>query len=335
MMAFSADALAGLGRWLGGILGVDIVDLRASKLGGGAIQDNWLIEALVAGQPRAFVLRRDAAATIAASRSRKDEFALIAAAHAAGVTVPTPIGFCDDAAVIGGPFALMGKVDGVGFGPRIVKDRSLGGEREALVERLGTELAGIHAIALPAALSASLGNKPADPALAVIAALRQALDAMGAERPGLEWSLRWAERHAPAPECVVLAHRDFRTGNIMVDQRGLTAILDWEFAGWSDPMEDVGWFCARCWRFSRPDLEAGGLGSRAAFYRGYEAGGGLIDDARVRYWEVVAHLRWAVIALQQGERHASGREPSLEHALTGRIAAELDYAALRMTAPAR
>jgi hypothetical protein len=55
----------------------------------------------------------------------------------------------------------------------------------------------------------------------------------------------------------------------------------------------------------------------------------------VRYWEVMAHLRWAVIALQQGERHASGREPSLEHALTARIAAELELAVLNMTAPAQ
>jgi hypothetical protein len=48
----------------------------------------------------------------------------------------------------------------------------------------------------------------------------------------------------------------------------------------------------------------------------------------------MAHIRWAVIALQQGERHASGREFSLEHALTGRMAAELELAVLRMTAPA-
>jgi hypothetical protein len=54
----------------------------------------------------------------------------------------------------------------------------------------------------------------------------------------------------------------------------------------------------------------------------------------VRYWETVAHLRWAVIALLQGWRHASGAEPSLALALTGRIADELEYDILRMTAPA-
>ncbi len=45
---------------------------------------------------------------------------------------------------------------------------------------------------------------------------------------------------------------------------GLTAVLDWEFAAWGDPMLDLGWLCTECWRCSRKDLEAGGIGSRAA-----------------------------------------------------------------------
>jgi hypothetical protein len=48
----------------------------------------------------------------------------------------------------------------------------------------------------------------------------------------------------------------------------------------------------------------------------------------------VAHLRWAVTALEQADRHVSGRETSLEHVMTGRIAAELEYAALALTGPA-
>lgn len=164
--------------------------------------------------------------------------------------------------------------------------------------------------------------------------LRATLDRLGAARPALEWGLRWAELEAPPCPVPTLVHGDFCTGNYLVDADGLTTILDWEFAGWGDPMSDLGWFCAECWRFGRNELEAGGVALRAAFYRGYEAEGRIrVDDDAVRYWEVVAHLRWAVIALEQGERHTSGREPSLELALTGRIAPELELAALRATAP--
>ena len=59
----------------------------------------------------------------------------------------------------------------------------------------------------------------------------------------------------------------------------------------------------------------------------------LVDRARMHYWEAMAHARWAVIALQQGERHISGAEPSLDLALTGRRIAELEWELLRMTQP--
>jgi hypothetical protein len=47
----------------------------------------------------------------------------------------------------------------------------------------------------------------------------------------------------------------------------------------------------------------------------------------------MAHARWAVVALQQGERHVSGEEPSLGLALTGRRIAELEYELLESTRP--
>ncbi|RMD62663.1 MAG: phosphotransferase family protein, partial [Alphaproteobacteria bacterium] len=166
---------------------------------------------------------------------------------------------------------------------------------------------------------------------------RRYLDALGVPHPALEWGLRWCEVHAPDPDEVVLVHQDFRTGNYMVDEHGLSAILDWEFSGWGDPMSDIGWFCARCWRFGNETLEAGGIAPRAPFYRGYERQSGRrIDPVRVAYWEVMAHIRWAVIALQQGARTTAGGEASLELALTGRIyPPQLELEVLAMTPPAR
>ena len=97
-------------------------------------------------------------------------------------------------------------------------------------------------------------------------------------------------------------------------------MLDWEFAGFGDPLEDLGWMLGRYWRFGAYDREAGGIGSREALFSGYEAeAGGAVDRGAVAYWEVMATVRWAVIALMQAARHFEGHEASLELALTAHV----------------
>lgn len=339
-MLLEEPARAALAAWIAARAGVsDCLIQEARPLSGGAIQENWLLEVELLDGPGSghdeYVLRADAPSGVAVSHSRAQEFALLQAARAAGVTAPEPLWLAGEEGPLGRPFYLMRKAEGVGLGAKVVRDQALGGDRAALADRLGRELARIHSIRPPRPDLDFLGEPPTDPAAAFVRTFRRHLDALGLPRPGLEWGLRWLERQAPPPpEKVTLVHNDFRTGNYLVDAQGLTAVLDWEFAGWGDPETDIGWFCADCWRFSRPDLEAGGIAARADFYRGYETESGReIDDERVRYWEVAAHLRWGVIALQQGQRHWSGAERSLELALTGRIAAELELSLLRMTAP--
>lgn len=335
----TADPGAAIARFLTGAFGARSASVtRLAKLGGGAIQENWAVDATVQGGPRngalALVLRTDSPSGVAVSHDRAREFAILSAAHAAGVTVPEPIALCTDAKVLGKPFSLMRRIAGTAAGHIIARDDKWRGDRDALAARLGRELAKLHRIAPPRADLAFLPVPQPTPALAAIAAYRAWLDTYRDPRPALEWGLAWLAERAPRTEQVVLCHRDFRTGNYMVDDVGLTGILDWEFAGWSDPDEDIGWFCAKCWRFGQNAREAGGIAPRTAFVRGYEAESGrAVDAARVTYWEVMAHARWAVIALQQGERHVSGAEPSLDLALTGRRIAELEWELLRMTRP--
>ncbi len=292
-------------------------------LSGGAIQQNWALD--VSGG-RSWVLRTDNAATLAVSHGRAEEFALLRAAFAAGVAVPEPLFLCEDAAVTGAPFFVMRRVTGTAVAHRVVRSETLGGGREACVRALGRELARIHSITPPRGDLAFLGEPPADPCRAFVAEQRAALDRQRIPRPVLEWGLRHLERTAPPPVPAVLVHNDFRTGNIMLDERGVTAVLDWEFAVWSDPHADLGWLCAKCWRFGNDAQEAGGIGPRAALYEGY----GAVDDARVRWWELAAHVRWASIAVDQAERHISGVERNLELALTGHMVPGLEWEILRM-----
>lgn len=309
---------------------VEITDLR--RLPGGSIQENWLLDISVADGEWAgdheLVLRLDAASSVAASHGRAEEFLLLKEAHRAGVTVPTPCLSVAGGAILGRPFHVMHRVTGEAAGHRLVKQ----GPMEALVRELGQELARIHSITPPHEALSFLAVPDGSPALDAVARYRRYLDDLGAARPALEWGLRWLERNAPGKSEIVLCHRDFRTGNYMVEDGRLTGILDWEFAGWGEPEEDIAWFCAKCWRFGAVDLEAGGIAPREPFTEAYEeASGRTLDASRVAYWEVMAHVRWAVIACQQAARHLSGLEESLELALTQHVVPELELEVLRLT----
>ena len=337
MGVIDGDARARLQDFLSNAAESPVEITALERLSGGAIQDNWLLDITVADGDWAgdlqLVLRMDAPSSVAASHTRAQEFALLKQAHKAGVTVPTPCLLGDDDRILGGPFFIMHRVPGTAAGHKLVK-RPV---NEALAAELGTQLARIHTIKPKDKSLRFLTRAKLTPALRAVADYRCYLDDLGASRPALEWGLRWLEVNAPERGAPVLCHRDYRTGNYMVsdDVSGggaLTGILDWEFAGWGEPEEDIGWFCAKCWRFGADGREAGGIAPREPFYKAYEnESGRWIDEGKVAYWEAMAHVRWAVIAYQQAHRHVSGEEESLELALTAHVVPELELEVLKLT----
>ncbi|TQV79236.1 phosphotransferase family protein [Denitrobaculum tricleocarpae] len=346
------DPASGLRDFIAQNLGRDDVRLLScTRLEGGAVQENWRIVVSLgestgskdntAAQTEHYVLRTSAKTCLPDSRPKAEEFALLRTAWNAGVLVPEPLWLCTTPEVIGADFFLCRDVPGTALGHQVMELNQPERGNPSLVEQLGQQLAKIHSIkALPADLSflEPSGESPAENA---VRHWRQELAELVETRTALEWGLQWCADHLPAPpEEPCLLHGDFRTGNYMVDPEAapsgrLQAILDWEFAQWGDPMSDIGWFCAACWRFDRPDLEAGGVGTRSAFYRAYEqASGRQVNSESVRFWEVLAHVRWAVIACQQGQRFFEGGESSLDLGLTGRLRpAQIERHLLEMIAP--
>ena len=321
---------ARLTRFLAASSGADTVEITGLQpLRGGSVQENWGLGARFAGGAldgdQQLVLRTDASTGLAASLTRVQEFAVLRAAFAAGVTVPEPLFACEDTGVWGRPFFVMRRIEGIAAADRITGDVVLDPALPAIAEQLGRELSRIHRIRPPRSDLAFLAPYAEVKAARQIAGFRAYLDRHSTPRPVLEWGIRWLDMHTLSPAEPVLSHHDFRTGNYLLDGTALAAILDWEFAGWGDPHEDIGWFCCKGWRFARLDREAGGIADRAPFYRGYESESGcLIDPRRVRFWEVFASVRWAIIALQQHYRYMFGGERSLDLALTGRRATDCE-----------
>ncbi|MBQ0764693.1 phosphotransferase family protein [Marinobacter psychrophilus] len=305
-----------------------ITDMK--RLSGGAIQENWLLSVLVQGGDSAgenrWVLRTDSSSVVQVSMSRGHEYAVLKAVYEAGVQVPAPLWLCSDLGVIGREFFVMQAVYGTATGHRLVKDDSLVPDRSALCRELGRNLAKLHTIRPPRESLAFLPAPGADPARSIIEQYLDFLDELPQAFPVIEWGLRWLHTNKPNPIEPCLIHRDFRTGNFMVDQGSISGILDWEFTAWGDWREDIGWLTAKCWRFGNNANVAGGIGGVSDLMAGYsDICPREISPEELRYWQIMAHVRWAIIAVQQAERHLSGQQHSLELALTGRLVPELEH----------
>jgi aminoglycoside phosphotransferase (APT) family kinase protein len=317
--------------YIAGKTGGAVIDARLTPLLNGAVLRHWLIEIELGGGrfdgPQRWVLRASGATPLGLGLPRAQEFAVQRALFNAGLKVAEPLFMCCDESIIGAPFFVMRFIEGETDGAAIVA----AGCNDALAESLGTELAKLHALDLAPRLH-FLPAPAADAAASRLAELTRHLAEDEDPHPVATWALRWLAQHKPGPVKPVLCHGDFRTGNYLVADGKLAGVLDWDFAGWSDPDEDIAWFCAKAWRFGANALEAGGIAPRAAFYRGYEAiAGRRLDPARIHFWEAVAALRWLVIAIKQRDRFLKHGERSLDLALTGRRVAECEDELLGLT----
>jgi aminoglycoside phosphotransferase (APT) family kinase protein len=323
---------------VGGATGSAVAVTQLQPLAGGACQDNWRVDLTLDGEPRRFVLRSDSKTSLPGSLGRRAEADVVRAAVAAGVRTPDARWLQEGLVRDGAWGYFLDWVTGEAIGRRVVKSPELAAAREKLPGELAVELARIHSIT-PANHSKLFahggrdvdeGDGTIDPAANLISQMRGMLDRHGAPRPALELALRWLADHKPQRSEVALVHGDFRVGNFLVAPDGLTAVLDWEFARWGTPAEDLAWICVRDWRFGRLDRPVGGIARREPFFAAYEqASGRTVDRKEVHFWEVVGNVRWAIGSLNQGRRYADG-DQDIELIAVARRAAEMEWEALRL-----
>ncbi|MBC6938159.1 MAG: phosphotransferase family protein [Chloroflexi bacterium] len=312
-----------------------VVEIKSLQpLAGGASRDTWLIHIHTPAVDERLVLRRDLPTSIMDSALERDqEFAIMSAAHVAGVRVPQPRWFCSEPHILGEPFLIYNYIEGVSIGAEVVSLPELAEARRRLPEQMGEQLARIHRLN-PALFDFLPRPRPGySPAQEAVLQTRAALIRLGVHNPALAFGLRWIERHLPEGGEVVFLHGDFRVGNFIVSEEGLSGIVDWEFSRLGDPCEELAWPCLRDWRYGSGHLRLGGIGEREPFIRAYErASGRRINRKVVDFWEILGNLRWAVTALAQANRHLALGETSVELASLGRRSAEMQLEMLRLIA---
>ena len=286
---------------------------EAALLPGGASKEAWAVD--IDGQQ--LLVRRAAGGVIHwFTLSLEHEFRVLQAAHEAGVKVPRPVAYYPD---LGGREAFsMERVHGETIGRRIVRQPPPG-----LASQLAEELAKVHAIP-PARVSFLTASDPVE-------RMAEELQGIDEPHPAIEYGLAWLSERRPEPLPDVVCHGDFRIGNVAVDEEGIVALLDWEFAHLGDPRDDVSWPLVRAWRFGAVERHVGGIGDLEPYLHRYrELTGRDVSADDLRWWEVLGNVKWAVGCLTQARRHLDGLERSVELAVLGRLSAEMEHELLEL-----
>jgi len=215
---------------------------------------------------------------------------------------------------------IMLCVDGETIPQKILRQDKYAQARAMMTTQCGNILAAIHAV--PVSHVESLPDLTLQQQLA---GLRRSYDSYNEKLPMFNYAFRWLQRNMPTPGRRTLVHGDFRNGNLMINEAGINAVLDWELSHIGDPMEDLGWLCVNSWRFGNIDKPVGGFGEREELFRAYSATSGhCVDPAHVRFWELYGIVKWGVICLYQTHVHLQGKERSIERAAIGRRVSECE-----------
>ena len=198
---------------------------------------------------------------------------------------------------LGRPFLVMERVHGrVPVGWHDIAEPLRGELARAAIDLL----ADLHAVPPGELGAADSATRPTD-----LAYYRDRLAKFAPLPEVLEVAVWWLERRIPAPpERPVLAHGDFRMGNLVIDDGRVCGILDWEMAGVGDPVADLVWCFAAV-------FEPAGVNEEALVARYEQRSGTLIEPERLRWHRVLAYVRLAYYAIAGTAAFDAGRSHDL------------------------
>lgn len=307
-----------------------------AQLTAGASQETWCVSYCdSSGDAQRLALRRAqptaGQAAAVGGISLATEARLLRQAAAAGVPCPAVHYVLQQGDELGDGF-LMQWLEGETLGKRIVQSPQLAQVRPRLARECGRVLAQVHAIDWRAEqLDDCLPL--VDPARLVDETFAVYRD-LDVPQPMIDYCWRWLREHLPRHSRTALVHGDFRNGNLMVNEHGIVAVLDWELAHIGDPVRDLGWLCVNSWRFGNAAMPVGGFGEIDDLLAGYnEASGSNVSQDELVFWQVFGSFWWAVVTLQMAQGWRSGETPSLERPVIGRRSSEAQMDCVNLLIP--
>lgn len=305
----------------------DIKLTNMERITVGWSHDTWLFDAhwTESGEPRAqgFCLRRDPGNALLRHLSDLgDQFRVLQCLEPTDLRTPRPFWYEPDPGLMDGPFLIMEKVVGTcpsawsREGRRYYQDAA---GRGTLPASFTDALSCLHTLDWRAAGLDFLGVPKAgtpDFALGEIRKWRALIDASDREpEPVLTDLICWLEANAPTTERLTLVHGAYRTGNLLIHEDRISAVLDWELQCIGDPMYDVAYVLTDLNR--EGDGLLSNLVPRDQFFQSYQAATGFeIDEDACHYYEMLYAMRTVAFWMSASGLYADGRSDDLRLART-------------------
>jgi len=194
---------------------------------------------------RQLVLRRPPfGANIRGGHDMQREYRILSGLITAYPKVPRPLLYCDDVAVIGAPFYVMERVQGVILRTKVPRGLDLGPEqmRRTCLSLVDT-LVELHQFDYAAAGLGDVGKPEGYTARQVRGWTERYANARTDEIDAMEQAAAWLAANGPATTAAALIHNDYKYDNVVLDPVDLgriLAVLDWEMATLGDPLTDLG-----------------------------------------------------------------------------------------------
>ena len=211
---------------------------------------------------RRYVLRRPPDGPLPpGTHDVRREFRVLSGLDGMGARSPSAVLLCEDEEVIGAPFYVMDRIDGVVIRNEMPPALDSPPDRRRIGEELVDALVELHAVS-PAAAGLGEFGKPEGFCARQVRRRSEQLAmtvAYTRPRPDLEDVAAWLADNVPTSPEPTLVHGDYNLHNVAFapdPPARLVAIYDWELATVGDPLTDVGWMIATWREASDPE---GGL----------------------------------------------------------------------------
>lgn len=298
--------------------------LAVRRFSGGQSNPTFLLRT----PERNYVLRKKPDGALLPSAHAIDrEYRVMRALSGTDVPVPSMLGHCDDATVVGAAFFVMTHIEGRTFWDARLPDLSHD-DRAAVFDEMNRVIAALHRID-PAAVGLANYGRPGRYLERQVARWsKQYLASETAPIEAMNRLIDWLPKHLPESGVTSIVHGDLRLDNLIfhpVEPRAM-ALIDWELSTLGDPLVDFAYhmltWILRSDEFrgmADADLPALGIPGADSYLALYakRRGMGAIDPALWSYHLVFGLFRLAAILQGIAKRAEDGNASSPDALETG------------------